>query len=379
MPWLRPTGGGLPYSAFWRQVSSFTANGTSDDVTAALAAVAQDTTERNTENGPGILTTGSTPGDATGTAVQNYRIQFRDSGTQLPINDGSGREVYGVLSYSAPTWTLSYYKTDGTSYSFTSFPLDFMFAEVFSLSGIPSSSHLLPEVFLNIVSGGGGGGGDVTGPAGATDEGIARYNGATGKVIQDSNVTIDNAGNMTLTGGTSISVDTINESTLNNGVVINGVRNYGASATNPAAPAPSDGDIYYNTALRMQMSYDGFRSKWLSVDSTPIYFGRNGATAPGQYYRGIDGRVLSGSIGFYAIRSGTIVAFGYTRSNALNCDFDIMSNGALATSVNSVAAAGRDVSLNTDFSFGDILAVMNKAGGNLTLDVQGWVQVKWRV
>ncbi len=40
----------------------------------------------------------------------------------------------------------------------------------------------------------GGGSGDVTGPAGATDEGVARYDGATGKIIQDSNVTIDDDG-----------------------------------------------------------------------------------------------------------------------------------------------------------------------------------------
>ena len=43
---------------------------------------------------------------------------------------------------------------------------------------------------LNIIetggAGGGGGGGDVVGPAGATDEAIARYDGATGKIIQDS-------------------------------------------------------------------------------------------------------------------------------------------------------------------------------------------------
>jgi len=43
-------------------------------------------------------------------------------------------------------------------------------------------------------------GGDVVGPAGATDEAIARYDTATGKLIQDSLVTIDDSGNIATPG-----------------------------------------------------------------------------------------------------------------------------------------------------------------------------------
>jgi hypothetical protein len=61
-------------------------------------------------------------------------------------------------------------------------------------------------------AGGGGGGGDVFGPAGATDEAIARFNTATGKLIQDSLVLIDNAGSISLPAsqtvdGRDLSVD----------------------------------------------------------------------------------------------------------------------------------------------------------------------------
>lgn len=46
--------------------------------------------------------------------------------------------------------------------------------------------------------GGGGGSGDVTGPASATDNAIARFNGTTGKIIQNSAVTIaDTTGDIT--------------------------------------------------------------------------------------------------------------------------------------------------------------------------------------
>jgi hypothetical protein len=40
------------------------------------------------------------------------------------------------------------------------------------------------------------GAGDVVGPAGATDETLARFDGATGKLLQDSLIKVDDAGNM---------------------------------------------------------------------------------------------------------------------------------------------------------------------------------------
>jgi len=46
----------------------------------------------------------------------------------------------------------------------------------------------------------GGGGGDVTGPASSTDNAIARFDGTTGKLIQNSTVTIDDSGNTNIPG-----------------------------------------------------------------------------------------------------------------------------------------------------------------------------------
>ena len=45
--------------------------------------------------------------------------------------------------------------------------------------------------------GGGGGSGDVVGPASATDDALARFNGTTGKLIQNSGATLDDAGTLT--------------------------------------------------------------------------------------------------------------------------------------------------------------------------------------
>jgi len=45
-----------------------------------------------------------------------------------------------------------------------------------------------------------GGGGDVVGPAPATDNALARFDGTTGKLIQNSTWTIDDSGSVTVTG-----------------------------------------------------------------------------------------------------------------------------------------------------------------------------------
>lgn len=60
---------------------------------------------------------------------------------------------------------------------------------------------------------GGGGGGDVVGPSGATDNGIARYDGTTGLLIQDSEATINDDGvirSATHAGANPVSVPLVN-------------------------------------------------------------------------------------------------------------------------------------------------------------------------
>lgn len=52
------------------------------------------------------------------------------------------------------------------------------------------------------AGGGGGGAGDVVGPASATDNAIVRFDGTTGKLIQDSGILIDDNNIITFVGGT---------------------------------------------------------------------------------------------------------------------------------------------------------------------------------
>jgi len=177
-----------------------------------------------------------------------------------------------------------------------------------------------------------------------TDFGIITWDGTTGNMVQDS-----------------------------------GLRHYGKSATDPTVPAPAEGDKYHNTVIQMEMTYDGARSKWLSTESIAFYFGRNGNTNGSQYYRGINGKVLSSAIGFYGLRSGTIISLAYTRADVDAATFEITSNGVTAASLLSSAISGRQLNTDADFSFGDIISVRNSAASSRTTDVQGWVRIKWRL
>ena len=63
---------------------------------------------------------------------------------------------------------------------------------------------------IQIASTGGSGSGDVVGPASATDNAIVRYDGTTGKIIQNSTVTVSDTGDIATSGtvdGRDVSVD----------------------------------------------------------------------------------------------------------------------------------------------------------------------------
>jgi hypothetical protein len=79
--------------------------------------------------------------------------------------------------------------------------------------------------FWTLFSGGGGGGGDVTGPASSTDNAITRFDGTTGKIIQNSTATLSDAG--------GISADTLAISTTPTGAGGTGIFRYDAGEKVP--------------------------------------------------------------------------------------------------------------------------------------------------
>lgn len=64
-----------------------------------------------------------------------------------------------------------------------------------------------PNPLTLIRGNGAGGSGDVTGPASSTDNAVARFDGAGGKTLQDSAVTVSDAG--VVEGATQLNVDNL--------------------------------------------------------------------------------------------------------------------------------------------------------------------------
>ena len=185
-------------------------------------------------------------------------------------------------------------------------------------------------------------GGGITGPGSSVDRGRVVWDGTGGIVIDDT-----------------------------------GLRDYGASATDPVSPAPADGDTYRNTALDMQMYYDGTRAKWLG-DSVQIAFGRAGNVGSGAYYRGTDRRSFSATNGRDARHNGTVVAIEYTRNDTDAAAFEATAAGSTIATLASSATSGSDFTLDGDFSAGQVLGARNQTGGNTTSQTMGWITIRWR-
>jgi len=192
--------------------------------------------------------------------------------------------------------------------------------------------------------------------------------GTTGRYTAATGVTVDASNNLSTPGFLAAT----------GGMVAGGSRNYGSSATDPTTPAPTDGDTYYNTAIKMWMAYDATRSKWLSLDSAEIPFGRNGTTGDGAYYKGINGLSYKNDRGRHAEYNGTIVALTYTRKGTNLATFEVTVNGSTLSTVPSTAKKGTDLTLNNDFAQGVVLGIRNLSGGDTTDRVHGWIRIRWR-
>lgn len=92
------------------------------------------------------------------------------------------------------------------------------------ISGLTAlqSQEALAEIVALIDAIGGGGSGDVVGPASATDNAIARYDGTTGKLLQNGLVTIGDTGimNGAIAVGVNATADTTNRLSVNSAAVL---------------------------------------------------------------------------------------------------------------------------------------------------------------
>jgi len=132
-----------------------------------------------------------------------------------------------------------------------------------------------------IQVGGGGGSGDVTGPTSSTDNAVVRFDSTTGKLVQNSSVTIDDSGNLTITGKTIPNIQTVSSEGT---ITPNANTDTQVSVTALAVPAtiaipsgtPSDGqrllirfeDNGTGRALTWTTSAGGYRAVGLTLPTT---------------------------------------------------------------------------------------------------------------
>lgn len=113
---------------------------------------------------------------------------------------------------------------------------------------------VVDEQFVSIQSGtlpaSGGGEGDVTGPAGATDNAIARFDGTTGKLIQSSAATLDDAGNLTTPGtvnGRDLEADGLKLDGIEANADVTDAENVAAAGALMASVVEAAGDLIVGT------------------------------------------------------------------------------------------------------------------------------------
>lgn len=159
------------------------------------------------------------------------------------------------------------------------------------------------------------------------------------------------------------------------------VKVYDPAAVDPVAPAPADGDLYFNTVLQLLMAYDAARGKFLAVgEGASFTVGHQGSVPVGTYLRGMDGKTLGAALGYVAPWNGTVVGLSFTRTNTDSATLEVTAGGVVVASVATGAFLSKfDNSLDGDFAQGAVLAVRNAAGGDKISDSQVWVRMKWRV
>jgi hypothetical protein len=128
---------------------------------------------------------------------------------------------------------------------------------------------------LLVSSGGSGGSGDVVGPASSTDNAIVRYDSTTGKLVQNSGVTIDDSGNVDITSTTASTSTTTGALTVAGGVGVAGRGSFG-SISSLGAGSLSEALGASATATATQSLAVGY-----NADATGLYGTAIGANALG--------------------------------------------------------------------------------------------------
>lgn len=127
--------------------------------------------------------------------------------------------------------------------------------------------------------------------------------------------------------------------------------------------------------------YDGSRSKWLTIESTALQFGRDGSVDNDNLHYG--GNLTSGTTGALMPLNGTIVAISAMGGSGDDTNINIRArDGTNANSVNETFALSGlryiDTAANFDFDAGDYITARGRDTSTITDNVTVIIWVKWR-
>jgi len=231
-------------------------------------------------------------------------------------------------------------------------------------AAVPTAGNLVPgELALNIndmklycenssgvvtlLASASGSSGDVVGPASSTDEGIVRFDGTTGKLVQNSSVTIDDSNNIS-SAGTVTGASFIPSGAT---VATNGL--YLPAANTVALSTNSTERVRVDSAGNVGI---GTTSPDCALDVTGIIqAGRNGTDGFTQLINGTS--VNTGYLAFFNAAGNRQAYIGYIGppNNALNIETDSGSNWPIQFTTNATPRVSISSAGVTTFSYQVVL------------------------
>ena len=226
------------------------------------------------------------------------------------------------------------------------------------------------------------GAGDVAGPASSADNAIARYDGTTGKLLQNSGVIVDDSNRVIVGNPTSATLTAITAPQMQ----VHGTNT--ATSSYMAARYAADATMPYVFTAKSRNATAGSHTILQDNDGLGgiAMFGSDGTTfvRGAEIYAEVDGTPSSGSIPAALVFrvNGTVEKFRIWSSGLLTDDKGniraVPQSGAAKTGSYSLATtdvgtyihvgSGGSITIpDATFAAGDIVSVFNNTSGNITI------------